>query len=208
MRNLLFLRAHSLEEWRELSQTSHSDQMARLLKQAKTYDSYLPAAEHPRDSITYIGMAVANMALSYLLTEEESYLNTMRNWIRVGIGYPSWGLARKPDHDLDAAWLLFGLGLAYAWVGDEMPEDERIALRDKLIYQGIQMGIYGGVSEEMVKPDSSPDGAYFDPKAYMRDTLSLMDHVRSELGEDIELLHDVQSFLFGRRAAPRTNLLV
>ncbi|MBE2220716.1 MAG: heparinase II/III family protein [Anaerolineae bacterium] len=148
MTNLLFLRAHSLEEWRELSQTSHTEQMARLLTQAKSYDCYLPAAEHPRDSITYIGMAVANMALAYLLTEDESYLNTMRNWIKVGIGYPSWGLARKPDHDLDAAWLLFGLGLAYAWVGDVMPEDERIALRDKLILQSIRMYDYALATED------------------------------------------------------------
>lgn len=148
MKKLLFLRAHSLTEWRELSHTTHKAQMARLLKQAQSYDSYLPPAEHPRDSITYIGMAVANMALAHLLTEEESYLNTMREWIKVGIGYPSWGLARKPNHDLDAAWLLFGLGLAYAWVGDQLPEDERIALRNKLIYQGIHMYDYALATED------------------------------------------------------------
>ena len=146
--NPLLLRAHTIEEWRTMSQTSHATQMARLLKRAKTYADYLPAAEHPRDSITYIGMAVANMALAYVLTEDGSYLETMRSWIKVGIGYPSWGLARKPDHDLDAAWLLFGFGLAYAWVGDLMPEDERIALRDKLIYQGIHMYDYALVTED------------------------------------------------------------
>ena len=34
-----------------------------------------------------------------------------------------------PDHDLDAGWLLHGLGLAYAWAGDALPEEERDALR-------------------------------------------------------------------------------
>jgi hypothetical protein len=142
MTNYLFLRAHSIEEWRELSQTTHTGQMARLLQQAKSYQSYLPPAEHPRDSITYIGMAAANMALAYLLTEDDTYLETLRSWIKVGIGYPHWGLARKPDHDLDAAWLLFGLGLTYAWVGDVLPKDESTALRDKLILQGTRIYDY------------------------------------------------------------------
>ncbi|KAA3662032.1 MAG: DUF4962 domain-containing protein [Chloroflexi bacterium] len=139
MTNYLFLKAHSLKEWQELSQTSHSDQMSRLLKQAKSYDSYLPPPEHPRDSITYIGMAAANMALANLLTGDASYIEPLRKWIKVGIGYPHWGLARMPDHDLDAAWLLFGLSLAYNWVGDKLPEDERTALRDKLILQGRRL---------------------------------------------------------------------
>lgn len=147
MTKMLFLRAHSLAEWRELGQTTHATQLARLLQQAKSYESYLPPAEHPRDSITYIGMAVANMALAYLLTEEKSYLDSMRKWLKVGIEYPSWGLARKPNHDLDAAWLLFGFGLAYAWVGEALPEDERVALRDKLIWQCIQIYNYALATE-------------------------------------------------------------
>ena len=139
MSNYLFLRAHTLAEWRTMGQTTHAEQMARLLRQAESYASYLPPAQHPRDSITYIGMAAANLALAYLLTEEASYLQTLRKWVKVGIGYPHWGLARMPDHDLDAAWLLFGLGLAYDWVGDALPANERLALRDKLILQGTRL---------------------------------------------------------------------
>lgn len=139
MSKTLFLRAHTLTEWRTIGQSTHAEQMARLLRQAESYASYLPPAQHPVDSITYIGMAVANLGLAYLLTEEEAYLHTLRKWVKVGIGYPHWGLARMPDHDLDAAWLLFGLGLAYDWVGDALPENERIALRDKLILQGTRL---------------------------------------------------------------------
>ncbi len=139
MSNPLFLRAHAIAEWREKSQTTHTDQMARLLKQAKSYASYLPPPEHPCDSITYIGMAAANLGLAYLLTDDESYLDTLRSWVKVGIGYPHWGLARMPDHDLDAAWLLFGFGLAYDWVGVALPIEERTALRDKLILQGTRL---------------------------------------------------------------------
>ncbi len=59
----------------------------------------------------------------------------------------------------------------------------------------IQLGKYGGVPTEMMKPEGAPPGAYYDPKAYMRSTLGLFDHVRSELGGDIELLHDVHERL-------------
>lgn len=59
----------------------------------------------------------------------------------------------------------------------------------------IQLGIYGGISKEMIKPEGAPAGAYFDPKAYMRDTLNLLAHVRHELGDEIELLHDVHERL-------------
>ena len=123
--NNLFLRAHSIEEWRTLSQTTHVDQMARLLRQAKSYESYLPPAEHPRDSITYIGMAAANMALAYALTEDDAYLETLRRWIKVGIGSPPLGIGRMPDHDLDAAWLLFGLCLG--WRGIAARRTARLA---------------------------------------------------------------------------------
>ncbi|MEM8857186.1 MAG: heparinase II/III family protein [Chloroflexota bacterium] len=139
MSSFLFLRDHSLEEWKQLAQTTHKAQYERLLKQAASYADHLPPADHPRDSITYIGMACANMALANLLTDDESYLNTMRKWLKVGIGYPHWGLARMPDHDLDAAWLLFGFSLALNWVGDRLPADERSDLIAKLRLQGERL---------------------------------------------------------------------
>ncbi len=140
MSSYLFLRDHSLEEWKQLSQTTHKAQFERLLKHAASYaDTPLPPPEHPRDSITYIGMACANMALANLLTDDESYLDTMRKWLKVGIGYPHWGLTRMPDHDLDASWLLFGFSLALNWVGDRLPADERADLIAKLRLQGKRL---------------------------------------------------------------------
>ena len=59
----------------------------------------------------------------------------------------------------------------------------------------VQMGIYGGISQEMVKPDNATPGDYFDPQAYRRDTLNLLAHVRAEMGDEIELLHDVHERL-------------
>ena len=135
----LFLKKHSLAEWQELAKTTHQARYERLLDQANSYADYLPPPEHPSDSITYIGMAVANLGLAYLLSEDTKYLDIARNWIKVGIGYPSWGKERMPDHDLDAAWLLFGLSLGYDWLKKDLSEDERQALHDKLYLQGQRL---------------------------------------------------------------------
>ena len=46
-------------------------------------------------------------------------------------------------------------------------------------YIRIQMGGYGGKADEMVKPEGAPAGAYFDPRAYTRNMLKMMEYVRS-----------------------------
>jgi mannonate dehydratase len=62
-------------------------------------------------------------------------------------------------------------------------------------YIRIQMGGYGGRAGGMVKPEGAPDGAYFDPRAYMRNMLRMMDYVRSAVGDEVELLHDIHERL-------------
>ena len=139
MREYLLLKSRSLDEWRRIAESTHSSQYQRLLDQANSHFAALPPAEHPSDSITYIGTAVLNLALARLLSRQEVYLECARRWITRAISYPHWGKERMPDHDLDAAWLLFGLGLGYDWLKDELPPDERDALRRKLIRQGQKL---------------------------------------------------------------------
>ena len=146
-REYLLLRRHSLETWRALAQTSHAAQAQRLLHQASSHHRELPPPEHPSDSITYIGTAVLNLALAFLLSEDEAHLGAARRWIQAALAYPHWGKERMPDHDLDAAWLLFGLGLGYDWLKELLPPAERAALRDKLLWQGEQLYQFAVESE-------------------------------------------------------------
>ena len=138
----LLLQRRSVSEWRAVAQTTHAAQYQRLLRQARSHHKELPPAEHPSDSITYIGTAVMNMALAFLLSDDEAHFDTARRWIKAAIAYPSWGKERMPDHDLDAAWLLFGLGLGYDWLKDDLPQDERAALRDKLAWHARELRRY------------------------------------------------------------------
>jgi len=58
----------------------------------------------------------------------------------------------------------------------------------------VQLGGYGGTAADMHTPSNAPEGSYFDPRAYSRDTLDMIGHVRSLLPE-VELLHDIHERL-------------
>ena len=68
-------------------------------------------------------------------------------------------------------------------------------LEDGYRYVRVQMGGYGGTGDTMVKPTGAPPGAYFDPRRYARNMLDMIEHVRSTVGDDAELLHDVHERL-------------
>lgn len=59
----------------------------------------------------------------------------------------------------------------------------------------IQMGGYGGQGPEIRKPDHAPEGNYFDPRSYGRSMLEMIAHVREQLDDGVELLHDVHERL-------------
>jgi mannonate dehydratase len=59
----------------------------------------------------------------------------------------------------------------------------------------VQMGGYGGKLADANKPEGAPDGAYYDPRAYTRNMLKMIDYVRSHVGDEVELLHDVHERL-------------
>jgi mannonate dehydratase len=77
----------------------------------------------------------------------------------------------------------------------EVEENVRKFMDQGLLYIRCQMGGYGGRIHEIRKPEGAPPGAYFDPIAYSRDTVRLFEHMRSAVGDEIELLHDVHERL-------------
>ncbi len=62
-------------------------------------------------------------------------------------------------------------------------------------YIRIQMGGYGGKATRLAKPEGAPEGAYFDPRDYMRRMTHMIEYVRTNVGEEVELLHDVHERL-------------
>ena len=77
----------------------------------------------------------------------------------------------------------------------EVEENVRQFMEQGYRYIRVQMGGYGGQADKLVKPDGAPDGAYFDPRAYCRNMLDMVEHIRAAVGKKVELLHDVHERL-------------
>ena len=77
----------------------------------------------------------------------------------------------------------------------EVEDSVRKFMEQGYRYIRVQMGGYGGKAKQLVKPDGAPEGAYFDPRDYARNMLGMIEHVRSTVGEEVELLHDIHERL-------------
>ncbi|QPC84153.1 starvation-sensing protein RspA [Phototrophicus methaneseepsis] len=77
----------------------------------------------------------------------------------------------------------------------EVEDNVRKYMEQGFRYIRVQMGGYGGKSDMMVKPENAPSGNYFDPRAYCRNMLNMIEHVRTTVGEEIEILHDIHERL-------------
>ncbi len=62
-------------------------------------------------------------------------------------------------------------------------------------YIRVQQGGYGGKESKQPRPEGAQPGAYFDPRGYVRAHLEVFEHVRDELGFEVELLHDIHERL-------------
>ena len=123
--------------------TTRKAQFRRLLEQCRLYENEPLSVEVPKTSVTYIGMAAANLSLAYKLTGQEHYLTEAKRWIFTAVNYDVWGYGFLVDVDLSASWLLFGLGLSYDWIKDDLTDEERQKFLNKLILQGNKIFDYG-----------------------------------------------------------------
>jgi hypothetical protein len=111
----------------------------RLVKHCESYFGCDLPVEHPPKSTTFMGMAIANLALASLVTGEERYRTEAVRWMERVVSYPHWGNAHLVDVDLSAAWILFGLGIGYDWLREELDESFKTKVKDKLVLQGTRM---------------------------------------------------------------------
>ena len=100
-----------LEPYRKEIAGKRKKQYQRLLEQADRYKTMVLPEEHPKESTTYMGIAIPNLALAYCLSGDEEYLHQAKRFIRTVLSYEKWGNAHLVNVDLSASWILFGLSL-------------------------------------------------------------------------------------------------
>jgi len=57
------------------------------------------------------------------------------------------------------------------------------------------VGVYGGIKGQARSPQGALEGEYYDPDVYVRSVVHMFDFLRSRLGPEIPLLHDVHERL-------------
>ena len=78
---------------------------------------------------------------------------------------------------------------------EEVADNVRAYMQQGFRYIRVQMGGYGGQGAKMVKPRGASPGAYYDPRDYCRKMLDMIAYVRAQVGEEVELLHDIHERL-------------
>ena len=132
-----------IDELKSSLHSTHKEHFVRLIEQCRLYEGEKLSIEHPPTSITYMGLAAANLSLAYRLTGQKHYLEEAKKWIFTAVNYEVWGYGFLVDVDLSASWLLYGLGLSYDWIKEGLTPGEQKIFLDKLIFQGNKMFAYG-----------------------------------------------------------------
>jgi len=82
---------------------------------------------------------------------------------------------------------------------EEVEENIRKFQEEGFRFIRCHMGTYGGnfngKNQAMVKPENAPDGAYYASRTYMQSVIKLFDRIRTDIGWDLEIMHDVHERL-------------
>jgi hypothetical protein len=102
---------------------------------ALTLEPPKPPAEERRVQ-NEIGIGIAEAAFVYKMTGDKKYLEAAKKYMDAAVSYDVWGYSyNKPNVDLAAGHLLYGLGWAYDLLYNDLTAAERDKYRNKLVKQ-------------------------------------------------------------------------
>ena len=93
-----------------------------------------PPPGEARRAQNEVGIGIAEAALVYKITGEKKYLDAARKYMDAAVSYDVWGYSyNKPNVDLAAGHLLYGMGWAYDLLYHDLSDAEQTKYREKLI---------------------------------------------------------------------------
>jgi Domain of unknown function (DUF4962)/Heparinase II/III-like protein len=129
---------------RERARTSHRELWLQAISHVRALagDPPPPPAEQRRQQ-NDVGIAIAEAAFVYKIEGDKKYLDAARKYMDAAVSYDIWGYAsNKPNVDLAAGHLLYGLAWGYDLLYHDLTEQERTRYREKLIKQARLMADY------------------------------------------------------------------
>lgn len=124
-----------LSELRKRAHTTHKELWQRALRRVRAVNTEPPAppAQKRREQ-NEVGIAIAEAAFIYQIERDSKYLQAAKKFMDAAVSYDIWGYANnKPNVDLAAGHLLYGLGWGYDLLYHELTDIERTRYRNKLI---------------------------------------------------------------------------
>lgn len=101
-----------------------------------------------------VGIGIAEAAFVYKITGDKKYLDAAKKYMDAAVTYDIWGYSyNKPNVDLAAGHLLYGMGWGYDLLYNDLSDAERTKYREKLIKQARLL-------YEFFKPKSGKTYAY------------------------------------------------
>lgn len=95
-----------------------------------------PAPAQVRRAQNEVGIAIAEAAFVYKIEGDKKYLDAAKKYMDAAVSYDVWGYTyNKPNVDLAAGHLLYGLGWGYDLLYHDLTSDERRRFREKLSKQ-------------------------------------------------------------------------
>src|SRR5215208_998593 len=151
----VYVTDEGIEALRTRARTTHRELWRRALQNVRALKREPPPAPaQARRAQNEVGIGIAEAALAYRIEGDRKYLDAARQYMEAAVSYDVWGYTyNKPNVDLAAGHLLYGLGWGYDLLYHDLTEQERTRYRDKLIKQARLMAEY-------FKPKSGRTFAY------------------------------------------------
>jgi len=137
----IYLNQERIEQLREAIKTTHAPLWAEIQEQAdravrRKPPEYVESDKWSGDEQLWqrsVGNTMPVLAMAYVLTGDEKYLDSARAWALASCSYKTWGLGRIDGMDLATGHQLFGMGIVYDWCYSDLGEDARSTIRETLV---------------------------------------------------------------------------
>lgn len=133
----VFITSAGLADLKQRAATTHKAEWQQALSGLVVMkQDPAPSPAQKRRAQNTVAIGIAGAAMAYRIEGDERYLAAARKYMEAAVSYPVWGYTySKPNVDLAAGHLLYGLGMGYDLLFDVLTEDERKRYRDKLAHQ-------------------------------------------------------------------------
>lgn len=123
-----------LQQLRARARTTHRAVWQRALQRVRALQKEPPPAPaQARRAQNEVGIGIAEAALAYRIEGDKKYLDAAKQYLEAAVSYDVWGYTySKPNVDLAAGHLLYGMGWGYDLLYHDLTEAERARHRAKL----------------------------------------------------------------------------